>query len=97
VIFQLIAGWFSKYITTFFALVLIMREFKLDKVINSNIFLSTAAGVIYIASYMISRNLFTLFKFLNIYVYICAAVLFFGTLAAFTVFNIKSGKNMSGN
>ncbi|HBC97823.1 MAG TPA: hypothetical protein DC034_13645 [Clostridium sp.] len=90
VIFQVISGWFSKYITSFFALVLILREFKIDKTINSNIFLIVFTAAIYIISYFISRNLFSLFKFLNVYVYLCVILLFLLPLVTFTVFNIKS-------
>ncbi|MCC9294089.1 endospore germination permease [Clostridium sp. WLY-B-L2] len=90
VIFQVISGWFSKYVTTFFALVLIFREFKINKVVNPNIFLIVFTVVIYVVSYMTSKNLLTLFSFLNLYVYVCVAALFLLPLVAFTVFNLKS-------
>lgn len=97
VIFQVISGWFSKYITTFFALILMLREVKFDKVINPNIFLIAFTGVIYVSSYMIAKNLFTLLRFLDIYVYSCVVALFLLPLVTFTVFNMRSGKKVNSN
>lgn len=93
VIFQVISSWFAKYITSLFAILLLMKELKLKKLFKSKVFLIVISFIVYISSYLISKNLITLFKFLNIYIYLCIVIYFIIPILAFTIFNIRNKKN----
>lgn len=90
VIFQVLAGWFAKYIITFFALLNILKELKIEKLFNMDILPYSLSGLVYACSFAASYNLLYLFKFLNIYSYACLVNFLVIPIAIFTVFSIRT-------
>lgn len=99
VIFQVISGWFAKYIATFFSLMLVLKELNIDKLFNMEFLPYSLSLVVYMLAYAVSNNLLGLFKFLNYHLYICLIVFFIMPLFIFTIYGIrvkinrKKGKN----
>lgn len=69
VLFQVVGGWFIKYILTFYALQILLKYSKFDK--KYTIYIISA--IVFIASYFLSKNTVLLFKALNYYTYISFA------------------------
>lgn len=90
VIFQVLAGWFAKYVVTFFALMNMLKELKIDKIVSMNILPYCITVIVYAISFMESYNLISLFSFLNIYSYICLINFLLIPLVTFTVFSIRA-------
>ena len=69
VMLQILGGWLLKYTITFYAILLIFRSFKLrEKYISYSVYIISL--LVFICSYLISKNSFILFKFLNYYEFI---------------------------
>ena len=70
VLFQMLGGWLLKYIVTFYALLLLLKELKLKKkqLILSSYIISF---LVFVGAYFIAKNSFLLFDLLNYYTYIC--------------------------
>lgn len=66
VMLQIVGGWFIKLIVTLQVLMKILEYYKL----NRTSVLVAISIALFIAAYLCSRNLFTLFKLLDYYVYI---------------------------
>lgn len=92
VVFQIISSWFAKYIATFFSILLLIREFKLDSIITNGKIEIVLSGVIYVLCYLSAQKLINLFKLINIYVYICIGVFFILPLFAFALYDMKKKK-----
>ena len=90
VIFQVLAGWFAKYIVTFFALMRILKELKIDKLFNMNILPYSITGLVYVISYAASNNLLNLFELLNMYSYVCLINFLLIPIVIFTIFSIRT-------
>jgi len=90
VIFQVLAGWFAKYVVTFFALINILKELKIEKLFNMNIIPYCITGLVYGLSFMASYNLIGLFELLNIYSYVCLINFLLIPIVVFTVFAIRT-------
>lgn len=90
VIFQTIASWFAKYIATFFAIIILLRESKVKNMSGFNIIQIILTAAVYAACYYSARKLLVLFNLLNIYIYICVGVFFILPILAFTLFNLRS-------
>lgn len=89
VIFQVLAGWFAKYIVTFFALISILEELKIGKIFNMNILPYSITGLVYVAAYGASNNLLDLFRILNYYSYISLIGYLIIPLIVFSIFAIR--------
>lgn len=89
VMLQIVGGWLLKYILTFYAIIIILRDYNIGKKREKFViyFLSVAT---YIASYYASRNSFIMFELLNIFQYIS---LFNFVIVPFIVFSILGIKN----
>lgn len=87
VMLQMVGGWYLKYIITFYGLLIILKSmgFKGNWM---PYFISAVVGV---CAYLLSRNLFVLFKFLNYYTYIVFANFIVIPFFVYVLFNIKSG------
>lgn len=90
VIFQVLAGWFAKYIVTFFALTNILKELKAEKLFNMDILPYSITGLVYAFSYAASFNLLSFFELLNLYSYICLMNFFVIPIIIFTIFAIRT-------
>lgn len=93
VIFQVLAGWFAKYVATFFALINILKELNVEKHLNMNILIYCITGLVYGLSFMASYDLIGLFELLNIYSYICLINFLLIPIAVFTTFAIRTRCN----
>jgi spore germination protein (amino acid permease) len=89
VIFQVISGWFSKYIATMFALLITLKELNIDKFCNVKFLPYSISGLVYIMSYVLSSNLINLFEFLNYYNYISLSIFLIMPLLVFTIYGIR--------
>ena len=70
VLFQVVAGWLLKYIVTFYAMLILLKELKLKRkaVVNITYIISF---IVFISAYIAANDTFLLFKLLNYYSYIC--------------------------
>lgn len=93
VIFQVLAGWFAKYVVTFFALINILKELGVEERLNMNIVLYCITGLVYGLSFMASYNLIGLFQLLNIYSYLCLINFLLIPIIVFTKFSIRTRCN----
>jgi spore germination protein (amino acid permease) len=90
VIFQVLAGWFAKYVVTFFALINILKELKIEKLFNMDILPYCITGLVYVLSFAATYNLIDLFQILNIYSYVCLINFLLIPIVIFTVFAIRT-------
>lgn len=90
VIFQVLAGWFAKYVLTFFALMNLLKELNIQKLINMEVLPYCITAIVYALSFEVSYNLVELLKILNIYSYVCLINFLLMPIAVFTVFAIRT-------
>lgn len=90
VIFQVLAGWFAKYVVTFFALISILKELKIEKLFNMDILPYCITALVYVLSVAATYNLIDLFEILNIYSYVCLINFLLIPIVVFTVFAIRT-------
>lgn len=90
VIFQVLAGWFAKYVVTFFALISILKELKIEKLFNMDILPYCITGIVYALSFAATYNLISLFEILNTYCYVCLINFLLVPIVIFTVFAIRT-------
>lgn len=88
VILQIILGWSVRYIVTFKALLILLKEMKMD-IKYANYGISVLA---YISAYFVSNNLFQFIKTLNTYNYISVANMVIIPLIIFTIFHFRNRK-----
>lgn len=67
VMLQMVGGWFVKYVLCMFAMIHVIEKLNI-KIKHLGLWISL---VCFVASYYISKDLFLLFKYLNIYTYVC--------------------------
>jgi hypothetical protein len=94
VMLQILGGWLLKYLLTFYAIVIILRELKVnEKRIKYMIYIISAAA--YAASYFAVNDMFIFFKLLNYYEYMCLANYIILPFVAYTMFSwrMKKGQN----
>ncbi|MDR7871088.1 MAG: endospore germination permease [Tissierellaceae bacterium] len=89
VMLQIVGGWLLKYILTFYAILLILEEYKISKK-NLKIFTCIISAMAYAGAYYASRNSFIMFELLDAFQYIS---LFNFVLVPFVVFSILRVKN----
>lgn len=84
VLFQVVGGWFIKYILTFYSLQILLKYSKLDN--KYTIYIISV--IVFIASYFLSKNTVILFRTLNYYTYISFAnfILFPAIIFAIYIF-----------
>lgn len=95
VMLQILGGWFIKYVLTMFAVLLLLKDIKLDN--KYSIYIISA--FVYAASFFAGKNLFILFKLINYYTYISLINFFIVPLIALSIFSIKNrnSENMQNN
>lgn len=94
VIFQVLTGWFAKYMATFLALFLVLKEFKVGNVWNVKVLPYTISGVIYIGVLCITDSLLYLYKYESFYSYMCVINFFLIPLIVFIIFDFKSRRKI---
>ena len=85
VLFQVVGGWFVKYIVTFFVLREMFRSLKID----GNFLIYTITGVVIASSYVISSNFKNLNNALYLHGYISFIVFIIFPLLVYTIFKIR--------
>lgn len=90
VIYQVISAWFAKYITTFFALLIILKELNINKLFNPKYLPASISLIVYLMAYSLNDNLLELFRFLNYFDYISIVGFIIMPLIVFTMYNIRS-------
>jgi spore germination protein (amino acid permease) len=89
VMWQIIGGWYVKYILTFFITLKILKDMN----IKNRYIVYFITVIVYIFSYFISTNLFFVTKFLNIYAYICLVNYMIIPSIIFAIFNYRHKKS----
>jgi spore germination protein (amino acid permease) len=93
VMFQIIGGWFVKYILTFFITLKLINDLNLkNKYIAYPITI-----IVFLCGYWASSNLFRLTSLLNYYAYISLVNFIIIPLIVFTIFNIKNKNKVNTN
>jgi spore germination protein (amino acid permease) len=88
VIFQVISGWFAKYVATFLAIFLILKELNVNRrTWNVKILPYTISGIVYISTLCTTNSLLGLHKYLNFYNYMCLINFFIIPTIVFIIFN----------
>ncbi|MBA5850075.1 endospore germination permease [Clostridium sp. cel8] len=95
VIFQLISSWFAKYVTAFFAVIILFKELNLNEKFLNKKTEAVLSIIIYVISCFVGREVIYLFKILDIYIYMNVVVFFILPIVTFTLFNIKNKKNIN--
>jgi spore germination protein (amino acid permease) len=88
VMLQIVGGWFIKYILTFYALLTFLK--KLEIFNKYSLYIITL--LVFFISYWVSKDIFTLFKLLDYYLYIALLGFLLIPFIVFTVFLFKSTK-----
>lgn len=88
VLFQVVGGWFIKYILTFYALLILTK----DSTLSNKYITYIISLIVFIFSYILSKNTITLFKMLNYYTYIAFAnfIIFPAIIFAIYIFKKKT-------
>lgn len=89
VIFQVISGWFAKYVATFFGILLILKELKIEKVCNIRFLPYTISAIIYIGVLCTTNSLLGLFKYLNFYNFMCLINFFIMPTVIFIIYSFR--------
>ena len=89
VLFQVVGGWFVKYIITFFVLRELCRSFKLD----GNLIIYFVTGIVAVSSYIISSNFKSLNSALYFHGYISFIVFIATPFIVYTIFKIREKTN----
>ena len=90
VMLQIVGGWLLKYILTFYAIIIILRDYNIEEKKEKIVIYSLSIAA-YIASYYASRNSFVMFELLNIFQYVS---LFNFVIIPFIVFSVLGIKNV---
>lgn len=86
VLFQVVGGWFIKYILTFYSLLILLKGTKLDG--KYTVYIISA--IVFVFSCILSQNTVTLFKILNYYTYISFANFILLPAIVFIIYISKS-------
>ncbi|WP_242874712.1 MULTISPECIES: GerAB/ArcD/ProY family transporter [Clostridium] len=89
VIFQVIGGWLIKYILTFYAFLIILKQLNIKRKYAFYV-ISVLAGIV---SFFINKNVLNLFNFFNYYTYISCVNFMIIPLIASIIFIIKNRKS----
>jgi spore germination protein (amino acid permease) len=89
VIFQVISGWFAKYVATFFGILLILKELKIEKICNIRFLPYTISALVYIGTLCTANSLIGLFKFLEFYDFICLINFFIIPTIIFIIYSFR--------
>ncbi len=93
VMLQIVGGWFIKYILTFYGLIALLKEFNL--ISKYSIYIISVLTFLF--SFLISKNGFTLLKFLIYYNYISLVNFIIIPFIVYTIFLIKFNVKNSNN
>ena len=86
VMLQMLGGWYLKYVLTFYALLKLLRLSNMYS--KYNIFIVSA--LVYLGSFFVSRNLFVLYRFLDIYTYVALINFFVIPLIVYIIYYFKN-------
>lgn len=94
VMLQVQAGFLIKYIITFYAILIIARNYNMNtRIVNiAPYFISVA---VFICSYLLSKNPFILFNLLNIYQYLCLFNFVLVPFFVFVILHYKKSRQLS--
>jgi hypothetical protein len=94
VMLQILGGWLLKYLITFYALLIILRELNIkEKRITYSVYIISALN--FAASYFAVNNMFIFLKLLNYFEYICLIGYVLIPLAAYSMFYFKRRKKQN--
>jgi spore germination protein (amino acid permease) len=93
VMFQIIGGWFVKYILTFFITLKLFSDINL----KNKYIVFPLTIIVFLSGCWVSSNLFRLTNMLNYYAYISLVNFIIIPLIVFTIFNIKNKNNVNTN
>lgn len=85
VMLQTVGGWFMKYILTFYAILLVMKNIKANK----NYFIIILSLITFTLSYLIVRNNFFMLKVLDYFNYICLVNFIIIPFIIFTIYLLR--------
>lgn len=94
VMLQLVGGWLIKYIITFFALLIFLKELNF----HNKYLPFIISALVYGCSFWITKDIFLFFKYINFYTYASLINFILIPFIVFTVFLVKSKiKNRSSS
>jgi len=95
VMLQILGGFMLKYLLSFYAMLILLKGLGLKR---KHLIWITYIGslAVYLSSYFLAGNLFTLFAFFNIYSYLCLFNFIIIPYIIFTIFSFKN-KNSKEN
>lgn len=89
VVFQVLSSWFAKYVTTFFALLIVLKQLNINKIFNLKYLPYCISGLVYLMACSLDNNLLALFEFLNYYDYISIVGFLIIPFIVFTIYGLK--------
>lgn len=91
VMLQIVGGWILKYILTFYAILIILKEYKIgNNMLKFLIYIISL--LVYIGAFFVSKNSFVMFEILDVFQYVS---LFNFVLVPTIVFSILGMKNLN--
>jgi len=94
VMLQIVGGWLLKYIATFYAILLLTKEFNFKK--KQLVYTTYIVSVfVYIGSYFLAGDLGKLFKFFNMYTYVSFVNFIIIPFIIFTIYAVKMNNKKS--
>ncbi len=96
VMLQIVGGWLLKYILTFYAMLIILRDYGIEKK-TEKVLIIAISILAYIGSICASKNSFKLFELLNIFQYISLVNYIVLPLIVFSILAVKNSKAKEDN
>lgn len=93
VLLQVIAGWYIKYILTFFSMKLILKKLN----INNKFYIYWVSTLVYIVSLFFSRSTVLLFKALNIFIYVTLTNFIIIPTVVYIIYNFRNKASQKNN
>lgn len=90
VLLQVIAGWYIKYVLTFFSMKLILNKMN----IRNKFYIYFVTALVLIISFLFSRDAVLLFKALNVFLYISLANFIVIPIIVYIIFHLKNKKSL---
>ncbi|WP_026476215.1 GerAB/ArcD/ProY family transporter [Alkaliphilus transvaalensis] len=92
VMLQIVGGWYLKYVITFYALVKLLKAFRIK--FKYQIYIISL--LVAVPAFLVARNIVILFQFLNIYAYIALVNFIIVPTLVFLLYSVKQKRLIKG-
>ncbi len=93
VMLQILGGWLLKYLLTFYAILIILRDMKVSKK-HMRIIIIAISAFAYLTAFFAANDMLVLFSLLNYYEYLCLANFVIIPVIVFTLYGRKADTSL---